>query len=130
MRKYVTEFIGTFFLVFTIGMTVMGTKFSDGVIPPIAIGSALMVMIYAGGHISGGHYNPAVTLGVFLRGKCPIADVPFYMAAQVLGALVAAFLTIFLKGTEVTTAVKALEPDVLKALIAELSFASRWSTWS
>ena len=89
MRKYVTEFIGTFFLVFTIGMTVVGHKADDGVIPPLAIGAALMVMIYAGGHLSGGHYNPAVTLGVFLRGKCPISDVPFYMVAQVLGAFAA-----------------------------------------
>ena len=99
MRKYITEFIGTFFLVFTIGMTVVGHKVNDDVIPPLAIGSALMVMIYAGGHISGGHYNPAVTLGVFLRGKCPITDVPFYLLAQVIGAIAAAFLVLFLKGT-------------------------------
>jgi aquaporin Z len=119
MRKYVTEFIGTFFLVFTIGMTVVGHKSDDGVIPPLAIGAALMVMIYAGGHVSGGHYNPAVTLGVFLRGKCPIADVPFYMVAQVLGALAAAFLTLFLKpGADIA----ALEPDVVRALIVEFLF--------
>ncbi len=98
MRKYITEFIGTFFLVFTIGMTVVGHKSDDGVIPPLAIGSALMVMIYAGGHISGAHYNPAVTLAVFLRGRCPIGDVPFYMVAQVLGALAAALVVNFLKG--------------------------------
>ncbi|MBV8317964.1 MAG: aquaporin, partial [Planctomycetaceae bacterium] len=68
MAKYIVEFIGTFFLVFTVGMTVIGA--SAGVIPPLAIGSALMVMIYAGGHISGGHYNPAVTLAVWIRGRC------------------------------------------------------------
>jgi len=62
MRKLLVEFIGTFFLVFTVGMTVLHTP--AGVIPPIAIGAALMVMIFAGGHISGGHYNPAVTLAV------------------------------------------------------------------
>jgi aquaporin Z len=59
MNKLVTEFIGTFFLVLTIGCTVIGTA-GSGVIPPLAIGAALMVMIYAGGHISGAHYNPAV----------------------------------------------------------------------
>ena len=53
MNKYLTEFIGTFFLVFTIGCTVMGG--APGVIPPLAIGAALMVMIYAGGHVSGAH---------------------------------------------------------------------------
>jgi aquaporin Z len=120
VRKYVTEFIGTFFLVFTVGMTVVGYQPTDGVIPPLAIGSALMVMIYAGGHISGGHYNPAVTLGVFLRGKCPATDVPFYMIAQVLGALVAAFLVLFLKGSGVR--IEAANLDVVKALIVEFLF--------
>jgi aquaporin Z len=51
-----------------------------------------MVMVYAGGHISGGHYNPAVTLAVTLRGKCSTADAPMYMIAQVLGALAAAIV--------------------------------------
>lgn len=87
--KYLVEFIGTFFLILTIIVTVGGTA---GAMAPIAIGSILMVMIYAGGHISGAHYNPAVTLGVFLRGKCSAADVPIYMVAQVLGGVLAAFV--------------------------------------
>jgi aquaporin Z len=77
MNKYVAEFIGTFFLVLTIGCTVIGH--SAGPFAPLAIGSALMVMIFAGGHISGGHFNPAVTLGVWLRGKCETKDVAPYM---------------------------------------------------
>jgi aquaporin Z len=65
MRNYLTEFIGTFFLVLTIGLTVLdGTPFA-----PLAIGSSLMIMVYMGGHVSGGHYNPAVSLAVLLRGK-------------------------------------------------------------
>ena len=88
MNKYVVEFIGTFFLVLTIGCTVING--GSGVIPPLAIGSALMVMVFAGGHISGGHYNPAVTLGVWLRGKCEAKDVAPYMMFQVLGAILAA----------------------------------------
>jgi aquaporin Z len=71
MKKYLVEFIGTFFLVFTIGMTVIAPGAGD--MAPLAIGSVLAVMIFAGGHISGGHFNPAVTLGVWLRGKCPAA---------------------------------------------------------
>jgi aquaporin Z len=67
MNKYITELIGTFFLVLTIGCTVISG--GSGVVPPLAIGSVLMVMIFAGGHISGGHYNPAVTLGVWVRGR-------------------------------------------------------------
>ena len=66
MNKYIVELIGTFFLVLTVGCSVMGN--GAGPLAPIAIGAALMVMIFAGGHISGGHYNPAVTLGVWLRG--------------------------------------------------------------
>jgi aquaporin Z len=56
MQKYLAEFIGTFFLVLTIGCTVVGQ--GAGPLAPLAIGSALMVMIFAGGHISGGHFNP------------------------------------------------------------------------
>ena len=86
--KLVVEFIGTFFLVFTVGMTVKSPD--AAALAPLAIGSALMVMVYAGGHFSGGHYNPAVTLGVTLRGKCTWADAIPYMVAQVVGAVVAA----------------------------------------
>ncbi len=96
MNKYLVEFIGTFFLVFTVGMCVI--KPDVGNFAPLAIGSALMVMVYAGGHISGGHYNPAVTLAVWLRGKCPAADVPGYMAAQCLGGILAAMAALYLKG--------------------------------
>jgi len=100
MNKYVTELIGTFFLVLTVGCTVIpGTP---GVIAPLAIGSALMVMIFAGGHISGGHYNPAVTLGVWIRGKCETRDVVPYMVSQIIGAVLAAFATKYLVGNPKT----------------------------
>lgn len=97
-RKLVVEALGTFFLVLTIGQTVIGPN-DAGNLAPLAIGSALMVMIYAGGHFSGGHFNPAVTLGVMLRGKCPVADAIPYMVAQVAGAALAAFTVFFLKGS-------------------------------
>src|SRR5688572_25852852 len=96
MGKFLTELIGTFFLVLTIGMTVIAP--GAGELAPLAIGSALMVMIYAGGHLSGAHYNPAVTLAVYLRGKCAAAEVPGYMVAQVAGAAVAALVVGELKG--------------------------------
>jgi aquaporin Z len=95
--KLVVEFIGTFFLVFTVGMTVKSPD--SATLAPLAIGSALMVMVYAGGHFSGGHYNPAVTLGVTLRGKCTWADAIPYMGAQVVGSIVAAACVLFIKGT-------------------------------
>jgi aquaporin Z len=85
LRNYVTEFIGTFFLVLTIGFTALGGT----PLAPLAIGSSLMVMVYMGGHISGAHYNPAVTLAVWLRGKLPTIDVAPYMLAQLVGAFAA-----------------------------------------
>src|SRR5438445_169737 len=96
MKKYVVEFIGTFFLVYVVGLTVINT--GPGVIPALAIGSILMVMVYAGGHISGAHYNPAVTLAVWMRGRCPTADVPSYILAQILAAVIAGLLVLFMKG--------------------------------
>jgi len=115
MKKYLTEFIGTFFLVLTVGMCVLEPDAGD--LAPIAIGSALMIMVYAGGYVSGGHYNPAVTLAVWLRGKCPGADVPGYWAAQVAGGVVAAALALYLKGNP---AVEPADIKVAPALIAEL----------
>ena len=117
MQKYVAEFIGTFFLVLTIGCTVIGH--GAGPLAPLAIGSALMVMIFAGGYISGGHFNPAVTLGVWLRGKCEAKDVAPYMVFQTIGAVLAAFVVLFLKAG---TAVKPLQPATLPALVAEFLF--------
>ena len=92
MKKYLVEFIGTFFLVFTVGMAVR----SGAALAPLAIGASLMVMIFAGGHVSGGHFNPAVTLAVFLRGKCDKSDVLPYWVAQFAAGLVAALIVNFL----------------------------------
>lgn len=117
MARYLVEFIGTLFLVATVGFTVVSP--GAGVIAPLAIGSVLMVMIYAGGHISGGHYNPAVTLAVWMRGRCETSDVPGYMIAQLLGGVVAAFLVLFMKNNP---AVTASELDVVRSLIAEFLF--------
>ena len=96
MKKYIAEFIGTFFLVLTVGCTVIPG--APGVIAPLAIGGALMVMVYAGGHISGGHFNPAVTLAVFIRGRCEARDVIPYWVAQLAAAAAAAFAAVFLVG--------------------------------
>jgi len=130
MKKYITEFIGTFFLVLTVGLTVIG----GAAAPPIAIGSMLMVMIFAGGHISGGHFNPAVTLAVFLRGKCSATDVPFYMIAQILAGVVAALTVAFIIPGKVDALAPAAGfsaqggPGVGPAMIAEFlgTFALCW----
>jgi aquaporin Z len=87
MRNYLTEFVGAFFLVLTIGLTVLnGTPLA-----PLAIGCSLMVMVYMGGHVSGAHYNPAVSLAVLLRGKmASVGEFIGYVASQCAGALAAA----------------------------------------
>ena len=87
-KKLLTESIGTFFLVLTIGLTVLnGTPFA-----PLAIGASLMIMVYMGGHVSGGHYNPAVSLAVTMSGKLGWHEFGSYVAAQLAGAMVAAFV--------------------------------------
>jgi aquaporin Z len=127
MPKYVVESIGTFFLVLTIGLTVIAP--GAGPLAPLAIGAALMVMVYAGGHVSGAHYNPAVTLAVFIRGRCATSDVPGYMLAQVVGAIVAAFVVGVIKGPEAMGQVTAGDPAAGPALLAEFvfTFALAWT---
>jgi len=87
MKKYITEFIGTLFLVVVVGVAAIGG--TAGLFAPLAIGSILFVMIYAGGHISGAHYNPAVTLAVLIRGKIKLADAIIYWIVQVVAAITA-----------------------------------------
>lgn len=121
MKKLTVEFIGTFFLVLTIGMAVR----SGAALAPLAIGSILMVMVYSGGHISGGHYNPAVTLAVWLRGKVNAEGVLPYWLAQFAGAAVAALVVISIMG-------KPLEPAshlVAASFVVELlfTFALAWA---
>jgi len=94
MSRYVTEAIGTFFLVLTIGM--VSTAGSDAA--PLAIGAALMVMVYMGGHVSGAHYNPAVTIAVHLRGALEKSEVLPYIAAQLVGAVLASVTVLVLTG--------------------------------
>src|SRR5664279_4734705 len=115
MRKYIVEFIGTFFLTLTIGMVVLGGK---GDFAPLAIGSVLMVMIFAGGHISGAHYNPAVTLAVLLRGKIKLNDAIPYMIVQILGATLASFSVMYLLDAKIPNDAPAVT-DMAKPLLAE-----------
>jgi aquaporin Z len=106
MKKYITEFIGTFFLVAAIGLT--------GI--PLSIGATLMVMVYAGGHISGAHYNPAVTLAIFIRKGITMGDAMVYMGVQLLAAVAAVYtMSIFIEFPEVATQ----HLDTTKAIAAE-----------
>ena len=88
VRKYAVESIGAFFLTFVVAVSVL----SHSVFTPLAAGATLMVMIYAGGHISGGHYNPAVTMGALVRGRIGIGDAIPYWIAQIVGGVVAGLI--------------------------------------
>jgi aquaporin Z len=117
-QKLTTEFIGTFFLSLTIcTAAVYGTA---GEYAPFAIASTLMVMIYAGGHISGAHYNPAVTVSIYLRGACDKDEVLPYIASQIIAAVSAALVV------ERLLLPDALSPEMAdlgtEAIVAELLF--------
>jgi len=117
MTSYVTEAIGTFFLVLTIGLCV-----NLGAVPaPLAIGAALMVMVYAGGHLSGGHYNPAVSFAAWIRGALPTKDLVPYWASQLAGAVLAAFLIYKFTGHPVRVA-PAEATTWLKGVVGEAVF--------
>src|SRR5665213_1274752 len=117
MKSYLTEAIGTFFLVFTVGLCV-----NQGVAEaPIAIGLSLMVMVYAGGPISGGHYNPALSLAAWIRGALPSKELLPYWIAQFVGAVLAAFLIYKFTGSAVHVAPGA-NVSWMKALTAETVF--------
>ncbi len=127
MKKLLVEFIGTFFFVLTIVCVVNGND-NAAIVAPLAIGSALMIMVYAGGHISGGHYNPGVTLAAFMRGACPASDVPGYMIAQILGAIMAAVVGASLLGKGAIMGGTAGPTDMVAGFVAELlgMFALAW----
>ena len=116
--KLITEAVGTFFLVLTIGLTVLGG------VPwaAVAIGSVLMVMVYMGGHISGAHYNPAVTLAVLLRGKILGGEAAAYMIVQLLGAVLAAIAVAVLR-EEALVVSPGAGASPLQVLLVEIPFA-------
>jgi aquaporin Z len=121
MRKLVVEFIGTFFLLLIMGMTVVDP--GAGQFAGLAIGAALMIMVYAGAHISGAHYNPAVTLALWMRGRLPTAEVGPYIFTQCTATVVAAIAVLAFKGDPI------LRPDelrVIPGLLAEFAGTFAW----
>lgn len=118
MARHLTETIGTFFLVLTIGLVVV----TAAPLGAIAIGSVLMVMVYMGGHVSGGHYNPAVSLAAALAGKLEKGQLVPYWAAQIVGALLAAVAVRMIVG-ETFAPAPAPEAAPLGAWLVEILFA-------
>lgn len=117
MARYVTELVGTFFLVFVVGMAAI----SGTAAAPLAIGSTLMVMVYMGGHVSGAHYNPAVSVGVFLRGKLEAGDLVPYLVAQLAGGVLAGLAVLVIAGDTFAPA-PAADAGLVPVLLAEILF--------
>jgi aquaporin Z len=115
-RKLVVEFIGMFIFMFTVGMAT--EKAGAGVLAPFAIGFVLMVMVFAGGHISGGHYNPAVSTAVLIRGKMTSIDWFGYVFVQLVAAVLAALVVRGIGGHEPAANVAATG----KMFVVELIF--------
>lgn len=88
--KGIAEFVGTFFLALTIFIAAVSGL--AGNFAPIAIGLTLMVMIYAVGYVSGAHFNPAVTIGLFIKGDCSKEELPYYLVAQIIAGVLAFFV--------------------------------------
>jgi aquaporin Z len=122
MKKYIVEFIGTFFLVLAVVCAVNGLG-DNSFMAPIAIGSALMVMIYAGGHISGAHYNPAVSIAVLIRGKMDSKDFAPYIIAQILGGSLAALIASKVFGFTGTAGSLAVAPALLAEILGTFALA-------
>jgi aquaporin Z len=115
MKKVLVEFIGTFFLVLTIGLAVLSPTL--GSFAPIAIGFVLIAVIYAGGPISGAHYNPAVTLAVFLAKKCTLRESIHYLGAQLLAGVLAACGALYMTGVTGSPPVLEMGPAFLAEVI-------------
>lgn len=117
-RRALVEFIGTLLLVLAIGLAVLPP--GAGALAPLAIAATLCALIYAGGHVSEAHYNPAVTLAALLRGWLPARHALPYFIAQFLAAAAAAGIVLFLKPSDPAAAPLTIDP--LPTLIAEALF--------
>ena len=121
--KGIAEFVGTFFLTLTIFIAAVN-GIAD-VFAPIAIGLTLMVMIYALGHVSGAHFNPAVSIGLFLKGDCSQDELPTYLGAQILAGVLAFFV-----GSELVlngAGAAEITAETFDSTIAVLSAEALWT---
>ena len=97
-KKGLAEFLGTFVLVlFGTGVAVMSG--GDRLITALAFGLSVVIMAFAVGHVSGGHFNPAVSLTMFLKKKISSTDLGLYVVSQVLGAIVGSALLVLFLGS-------------------------------
>ena len=117
-RKLAVEFIGMFIFMFTVGMATESANKAGATLAPIAIGSVLMVLVFAGGHVSGGHYNPAVSTAVFVRGKIKGSEYVGYLVTQFVAAALAGLLVNAVGGEQAAAATASTG----KMLVVEFLF--------
>lgn len=128
LAQYAAEFIGTFFLVFFgCGSVIVAETVNPAASPfvPFVFGGSVAVMIYAVGHISGAHFNPAVTLAFWITGRMALVRVPGYLIAQCAGAIAASGVHAALWGAGHSSGATEFSGDVAAAVTMEsiLSFA-------
>jgi aquaporin Z len=116
MKRYVVEFIGTFFLVAAVCFT------NGNFLAPIAIGSVLMAVIYMGYPVSGAHYNPAITLAVLIIKKISVKESIIYIFVQLLAGCAAATIYILVWGRNMGIPRPNMEINILKPLFIEAMF--------
>jgi len=110
MNKYIIEFLGTLFLVLIISLSQN----------PIAIGLGLAVLVYMGAHISGAHYNPAVSLSMLINKQIQLKEFSFYVASQLLGSVVATYFVVLLGNDDFN--VVSNTSDISSFFLAEILF--------
>jgi aquaporin Z len=116
MRKYITELIGTFFLVLAVCLT------GGNYLAPIGVGCLLATLIYMGYNISGAHYNPATTLAVLISGKISIKDSLWYILFQFIGSFAAAYFFFAIWGRNIGVPRPNMEINILKPFALEMVF--------
>src|SRR5436305_11756582 len=121
-KKLTVEFIGTFLFLFVVGMAT--NRAGAGALAPLAIGAVLMVMVFAGGHVSGGHFNPAVSTAVLVRGRMTSRECVAYAGTQVVSAVLAGLVVRWVGGHEAAAPVGSSG----EVLVAEfvLTFPLAW----
>lgn len=120
MKKYAIELIGSFFFTFALWMTVPTSMVTGaGMMTRLSIGLTMTILVYAGAKISGGHYNPAISLAAFIQRRIGLSDTLKYMLVQVIGCVLAIFVVMYLlEPTQIRTEAAYIK-NPIKALIAE-----------
>ena len=119
--KYLAELLGTFFLVFVGSMTIVAAGLTNTpilVVVPLGFGFWLLAAIFAVGDISGGHFNPAVTLGALMDRRLPLIDAVGYVVAQVVGAIGASAVVLVLTSQEAVRSTRNMHPAAVNDMQA------------